>query len=120
MGDPMLKPLLAGHRRALAQPLTRKRSTRADHRERADALLASVLPHSGKSVRLGITGVPGVGKSTLIERFGLSLLERARSPAVLARQPSSKRGGGSILGDKTRMEERSRRSGAFIRPSPAG
>ncbi len=87
---------------------------------RADALLAGVLPHSGKSVRLGITGVPGVGKSTLIERFGLSLLERGRSLAVLAIDPSSKRGGGSILGDKTRMEELSRRHAAFIRPSPAG
>ena len=74
----------------------------------------------GKSVRLGITGVPGVGKSTFIERFGLSLLERGRSLAVLAIDPSSKRGGGSILGDKTRMEELSRRHGAFIRPSPAG
>jgi LAO/AO transport system kinase len=95
-------------------------STRADHRERADALLAAVLPHAGKSVRLGITGVPGVGKSTLIERFGLSLLDRGRSLAVLAIDPSSKRGGGSILGDKTRMEELSRRTTAFIRPSPAG
>jgi LAO/AO transport system kinase len=78
------------------------------------------LPHSGKSVRLGITGVPGVGKSTFIERFGLSLLEQGRSLAVLAIDPSSKRGGGSILGDKTRMEELSRRHAAFIRPSPAG
>lgn len=118
--DPLLAPLLAGNRRALAQAITLVESTRGDHRERADALLAAVLPHSGKSVRLGITGVPGVGKSTLIERFGLSLLERGRSLAVLAIDPSSKRGGGSILGDKTRMEELSRRGGAFIRPSPAG
>ncbi|MCW5737957.1 MAG: methylmalonyl Co-A mutase-associated GTPase MeaB [Enhydrobacter sp.] len=120
MSDPLLEPLLAGDRRALAQSITLIESTRADHRARADALLASVLPHSGRSVRLGITGVPGVGKSTLIERFGLSLLERGRSLAVLAIDPSSKRGGGSILGDKTRMEELSRRIGAFIRPSPAG
>ena len=120
MSDPLLEPLLAGDRRALAQAITLIESTRADHRARADALLAEVLPHSGKSVRLGITGVPGVGKSTLIERFGLSLLERGRSLAVLAIDPSSKRGGGSILGDKTRMEELSRRMGAFIRPSPAG
>jgi LAO/AO transport system kinase len=118
--DPLLAPLLAGDRRALAQAITLIESTRADHRERADALLASVLPHTGKSVRLGITGVPGVGKSTFIERFGLSLLERGRSLAVLAIDPSSKRGGGSILGDKTRMEELSRRHAAFIRPSPAG
>src|SRR4029077_4811606 len=79
-----------------------------------------VLPHAGKSVRLGITGVPGVGKSTFIERFGLGLLERGRSLAVLAIDPSSKRGGGSILGDKTRMEELSRRHASFIRPAPAG
>ena len=79
-----------------------------------------MLPHTGKSVRLGITGVPGVGKSTFIERFGLALLERGRSLAVLAIDPSSKRGGGSILGDKTRMEELSRQTAAFIRPSPAG
>lgn len=118
--DPLLAPLLKGDRRALAQAITLIESTRSDHRARADALLAEVLPHTGKSVRLGITGVPGVGKSTLIERFGLSLLERGRSLAVLAIDPSSKRGGGSILGDKTRMEELSRRREAFIRPSPAG
>ena len=118
--DPLLEPLLAGDRRALAQAITLIESTRSDHRERADALLGALLPHAGKSVRLGITGVPGVGKSTFIERFGLSLLEQGRSLAVLAIDPSSKRGGGSILGDKTRMEELSRRHGAFIRPSPAG
>jgi len=124
MSDPLLKPLLAGDRRALAQAITLIESTRADHRERADALLAELLPYTGqkggKSVRLGITGVPGVGKSTLIERFGLSLIEQGRSLAVLAIDPSSKRGGGSILGDKTRMEELSRHNAAFIRPSPAG
>ncbi len=118
--DPLLEPLLKGNRRALAQAITLIESTRSDHRARADSLLAEVLPHTGKSVRLGITGVPGVGKSTLIERLGLSLLERGRSLAVLAIDPSSKRGGGSILGDKTRMEELSRRREAFIRPSPAG
>ena len=118
--DPLLEPLVAGDRRALAQAITLVESTRPDHRERADALLAALLPHAGKSVRLGITGVPGVGKSTLIERLGLSLLEQGRSLAVLAIDPSSKRGGGSILGDKTRMEELSRRTAAFIRPSPAG
>ena len=118
--DPLFAPLLAGDRLALAQAITLVDSTRIDHRERADALLAALLPHTGKSVRLGITGVPGVGKSTLIERFGLSLLDLGRSLAVLAIDPSSKRGGGSILGDKTRMEELSRRTAAFIRPSPAG
>jgi len=118
--DPLLAPLLAGDRRALAKAITLVESTRADHRERADALLAAILPRTGKSVRLGITGVPGVGKSTFIERFGLSLLAEGRRLAVLAIDPSSKRGGGSILGDKTRMEELSRAEGAFIRPSPAG
>ena len=118
--DPLFEPLLAGNRRALAQAITLIESTRTDHRVRADALLLAVLPHAGKSVRLGITGVPGGGKSTFIERFGLSLIERGRSLAVLAIDPSSKRGGGSILGDKTRMEELSRREAAFIRPSPAG
>src|SRR5258708_16587601 len=96
--DPLLAPRLAGARRALAQSITLIESTRADHRERADALLAAVLPHAGKSVRLGITGVPGVGKSTFIERFGLSLLERGRSLAVPALGPSSQRRGGSIPG----------------------
>jgi len=120
LSDSLLKPLLAGDRRALARAITLVESTRGDHRERADALLAAVLQHTGKSVRLGVTGVPGVGKSTFIERFGLSLIDRGRSLAVLAIDPSSKRGGGSILGDKTRMEELSRNPAAFIRPSPAG
>lgn len=120
MSDPLVKPLLAGDRRALARAITLIESTRADHRERADALLAELLPHTGNSVRLGITGVPGVGKSTFIERFGLNLIDKGRSLAVLAIDPSSKRGGGSILGDKTRMEELSRHQAAFIRPSPAG
>lgn len=124
MSDTLLKPLLAGDRRALARAITLIESTRSDHRDRADALLAEVLTHAGQktntSVRLGITGVPGVGKSTFIERFGLSLIGKGRSLAVLAIDPSSKRGGGSILGDKTRMEELSRNERAFIRPSPAG
>jgi LAO/AO transport system kinase len=110
----------AGDRRALARAITLVESTRADHRAEANALLAALLPHTGKSVRLGITGVPGVGKSTFIEAFGLDAIGRGHRIAVLAIDPSSKRGGGSILGDKTRMEQLARSEAAFIRPSPAG
>ncbi|MEO8559597.1 MAG: methylmalonyl Co-A mutase-associated GTPase MeaB [Rhodospirillales bacterium] len=110
----------SGDRRALARAITLVESTRADHRSQADALLAELLPHTGKSMRLGITGVPGVGKSTLIERFGLHLIAGGHRLAVLAVDPSSKVSGGSILGDKTRMEELSRHPDAFIRPTPAG
>jgi LAO/AO transport system kinase len=110
----------AGDRRALARAITLVESTRADHRAEANALLAALLPHTGKSIRLGITGVPGVGKSTFIEAFGLHLIGEDHRIAVLAIDPSSKRGGGSILGDKTRMEQLARSEAAFIRPSPAG
>ncbi|HJQ57548.1 MAG TPA: methylmalonyl Co-A mutase-associated GTPase MeaB [Vineibacter sp.] len=118
--DPLYAPLLTGDRRALARAITLVESTRDDHRERADALLTALLPRTGKSVRLGITGVPGVGKSTFIERFGLHLIAAGHKVAVLAIDPSSKRTGGSILGDKTRMEMLSRDPAAYIRPSPAG
>ena len=110
----------AGDRRALARAITLVESTRADHRAEANALLSLLLPHTGKSVRLGITGVPGVGKSTFIEAFGLRVIGEGHRIAVLAIDPSSKRGGGSILGDKTRMEHLARSESAFIRPSPAG
>jgi len=110
----------AGDRRALARAITLVESTRADHRAEANALLGALLPHAGKSVRLGITGVPGVGKSTFIEAFGLHVIGEGHRIAVLAIDPSSKRGGGSILGDKTRMEQLARSEAAFIRPSPAG
>ena len=109
-----------GDRRALARAITLVESTRADHRAEANALLAALLPHTGMSIRLGITGVPGVGKSTFIEAFGLGVIGRGHRIAVLAIDPSSKRGGGSILGDKTRMEHLARSEAAFIRPSPAG
>ena len=109
-----------GDRRALARAITLVESTRADHRAEANALLAALLPHTGNSIRLGITGVPGVGKSTFIEAFGLGVIGRGHRIAVLAIDPSSKRGGGSILGDKTRMEHLARSEAAFIRPSPAG
>jgi LAO/AO transport system kinase len=109
-----------GDRRALARAVTLVESTRPDHRTRAAALLAAALPLSGKSIRIGISGVPGVGKSTFIETFGLQAIARGHRVAVLAVDPSSQRTGGSILGDKTRMEMLSRHPSAFIRPSPAG
>jgi LAO/AO transport system kinase len=117
--DPLLEPLLAGDRRALAQAITLIESTRSDHRERADALLGALLPRTGKSVRLGITGVPGVGKSTTIDTLGMFLTERGHRVAVLAVDPSSTRSGGSILADKTRMPRLAADPNAFIRPSPA-
>lgn len=112
--------VLRGERRSLARAITLTESTRGDHRAQADALLALLLPHTGRSVRIGISGVPGVGKSTFIEAFGLHVIERGHKVAVLAVDPSSQRTGGSILGDKTRMVDLSREQSAFIRPSPAG
>ncbi len=112
--------VMAGERRALAQAITLIESTRADDRARAETLLEQLLPRSGKSIRLGISGSPGVGKSTFIEAFGLHLLNQGRKLAVLAVDPSSPRSGGSILGDKTRMEELAKDERAFIRPSPSG
>ncbi len=112
--------VMAGERRALARAITLLESTRADHRKDAEALFAAVLPKAGTALRLGISGVPGVGKSTFIEAFGLHLIDRGLKVAVLAVDPSSPRTGGSILGDKTRMERLSREPNAFIRPSPSG
>ncbi|MBT5108426.1 MAG: methylmalonyl Co-A mutase-associated GTPase MeaB, partial [Rhodospirillaceae bacterium] len=112
--------IIGGNRRALARAITLAESTRADHRVEAEALLATLLPHCGKSIRVGISGAPGVGKSSFIETFGLSLVEQGHKVAVLAVDPSSRVSGGSILGDKTRMEDLSRHPSAFIRPSPAG
>ena len=106
-------------RRAMAKAITLLESTRADHRQRADALLDALLPHAGGAFRLGISGVPGVGKSTFIEALGLWLIERGHRVAVLAIDPSSSVSGGSILGDKTRMERLSSQQAAFIRPSPS-
>ena len=112
---------LAGlqQRRAIAKAITLLESTRADHRAQADALLTALLPHTGKSLRLGISGVPGVGKSTFIEALGLYLIARGHRVAVLAVDPSSTVSGGSILGDKTRMEKLSMDERAYIRPSPS-
>ena len=109
-----------GERRALAQAITLVESSRPDHRPVADRLLEILLPRAGKSIRIGISGAPGVGKSTFIETFGLHVLSRGHRLAVLAVDPSSRLGGGSILGDKTRMTRLGREPTAFIRPSPAG
>ena len=106
-------------RRALAKSITLLESTRPDHRAQADAMLNTLLPHTGKAMRLGISGVPGVGKSTFIEALGLMLIAQGHRVAVLAIDPSSSIGGGSILGDKTRMEQLSVSEAAYIRPSPA-
>ena len=115
----VLGPPNPAQRRAVAKSITLLESTRADHRARADELLNKLLPHSGKSFRLGISGVPGVGKSTFIETLGLMLIEQGQRVAVLAVDPSSSLSGGSILGDKTRMERLSMDERAYIRPSPA-
>ena len=106
-------------RRAIAKIITLLESTRPDHRLRADELLNALLPHSGRSLRLGISGVPGVGKSTFIETLGMHLIGQGHRVAVLAIDPSSTVSGGSILGDKTRMEQLSVHESAFIRPSPS-
>ena len=110
--------VLAGDRAMLARAITLVESTRPDHQELAQELLVRLLPRSGKSHRVGITGVPGVGKSTFIDALGMDLTGDAHRVAVLAVDPSSSRTGGSILGDKTRMERLSVESRAFIRPSP--
>ena len=112
--------IVAGNRRALAKAITLVESSRPQDREAAQALLNELLPHTGKSLRVGITGVPGVGKSTFIESFGQHVIAKGHKVAVLAVDPSSPMAGGSILGDKTRMEHLARDPSAFIRPSPAG
>lgn len=103
----------------MAKAITLLESTRADHRAQADELLTALLPHTGKALRLGISGVPGVGKSTFIEALGLHLIGLGHRVAVLAVDPSSSVSGGSILGDKTRMEHLSVNERAYIRPSPS-
>jgi LAO/AO transport system kinase len=117
--DGLLRADGARQRRAVAKAITLLESTRADHRARADALLDALMPHTGRSLRLGISGVPGVGKSTFVEALGLHLIERGHRVAVLAVDPSSSVSGGAILGDKTRMERLSMDERAYIRPSPA-
>lgn len=115
----LAKRVIAGERRALARAITLVESGRADHREQAIALLEATAPAGRQALRIGLSGTPGVGKSTFIEAFGMFLIEKGLKVAVLAVDPSSARSGGSILGDKTRMESLSREKNAFIRPSPS-
>ena len=111
--------VLAKNRRALAKTITLIESTRSDHQLRAQQVLAQLLPHTGRTMRVGISGSPGAGKSTFIESLGLHLIEAGKRVAVLAVDPSSSVSGGSILGDKTRMEHLCQQEHAFIRPSPS-
>jgi len=112
--------VLSGDRRALARAITLIESTRIDHRAEAGALLEALMPHTGNSIRVGISGAPGVGKSTFIEALGNYVIDQGHKVAVLTVDPSSTISGGSILGDKTRMEMLARRPEAYIRPSPSG
>ena len=116
--DDYLRGVLKGDRRGIARAITLVESTRPDHRVVAQRLLVELTPHAGKARRVGVSGVPGVGKSTFIEALGTSLTARGHRVAVLAVDPSSRRSGGSILGDKTRMARLSADPNAFIRPSP--
>jgi len=111
--------ILSGNRTVLSRAITLVESQRAEHQAIAEEVVSACIRHSGKSIRIGITGVPGVGKSTFIEAFGLSLIEAGRRVAVLAIDPTSQKSKGSILGDKTRMEKLATHEHAFIRPSPS-
>lgn len=112
--------ILDGRRAALARAITLVESSKPDHRDKANALLNSLYHKTGRSWRIGVTGLPGVGKSTFTDQFGMNLIDEGHSVAVLAVDPSSQRTGGSILGDKTRMQRLSTSPKAFIRPSPSG
>ena len=115
-----IKGVRSGDRKILAKTITLIESSLSAHQRLVTMVLDSLLPHTGNAIRLGITGVPGAGKSTFIENFGLTLVESGHRLAILAVDPSSARSGGSILGDKTRMEKLSAHEKAFIRPSPSG
>lgn len=117
VGD-YVKGVMSGDRSILARAITLVESTKAEHRALSQAVLQELLPATGHAIRLGITGVPGVGKSTTIDQLGVNLIDAGRKVAVLAVDPTSKRTGGSILGDKTRMTRLAQSPGAFIRPSP--
>ncbi len=115
-----IKGVRAQNRRILSKTITLIESSRPDHQELARKIVDQLLPHTGKAVRLGITGVPGVGKSIFIESLGMSLVDTGHRVAVLAVDPSSSRSGGSVMADKTRMERLAVEENAFIRPSPSG
>lgn len=117
--DDYVKGILEGNIAILSQAVTLVESSLPEHQEIAQEVIEKCLPHAGGSVRLGITGVPGAGKSTFIESLGMHLVRNGHKLAVLAIDPSSERSKGSILGDKTRMEELSVAANAFIRPSPS-
>ena len=118
--DDIVSAVKSGQRRALAKLITRIESTRASDRALAEQAIAGLLGNAGNAIRIGISGVPGVGKSSFIETFGLHVIDQGHRVAVLAVDPSSPKTGGSILGDKTRMEKLARHPDAFIRPSPSG
>lgn len=118
--DDHIRGVLDGRRRAIAKTITLVESSLPSHRAMAAAVMDGILPFTGNAIRLGITGVPGVGKSTFVENLGLSLAEKGHKVAVLAVDPSSRRSGGSVLGDKTRMEKLASHPTTFIRPSPSG
>ncbi len=117
--EQLRQAILAGDRGGLARGITLVESERADHQERAEKLVTALLPRTGQATRLGISGAPGVGKSTFVEAFGMHIVNAGHRVAVLAIDPSSRLSGGSILGDKTRMDELSRHPAAFVRPSSA-
>ena len=116
--EALFEGIKSGDKRLLGKAITLVESKKAEHREKAEKLLQKIMPLTGKSVRVGITGVPGVGKSTFIENFGKLAIAKGKKVAVLAIDPSSSLNKGSILGDKTRMEELAKEENAFIRPSP--
>jgi LAO/AO transport system kinase len=117
--DELAQGVLEGNRTLLSRAITLTESQRRDHRLQAQEVLSRIMPHTGKAARIGITGVPGVGKSTFIETFGTHLVRKGHRVAVLAVDPSSSVTGGSILGDKTRMAQLSMEANAYIRPSPS-
>ena len=117
--EELIEGIQSGNKRLIGKAITLVESTKPEHRIRAEELLKKILPFTGKSIRIGITGVPGAGKSTLIENFGRLAISKGKKVAVLAIDPSSAINKGSILGDKTRMEELAKEENAFIRPSPS-